>query len=225
MIMIYLALAKLLSFGHVVVEGIGFSASIMTWVFYALFSAIGAIILGFLVGILDGPKTAVSRIILSPIGQIALRALAFMTSSLVIEGFWISSWITALVLGILPGLAVSIASSRATKVANLMDADWNSHSALLSTPFPDIEKFFDSGWSDDGNSSYEHSSISEGGVVRYSRTLFRRKNPDDGRESGCEIIHDNGTTTVRGFGDGFEECYPQGLEGEKYGPDYFRRYR
>lgn len=223
MIMIYLALAKLLSFGHVVVKGIGFSASIMTWVFYILFSAIGAIILGILVRILDGPKTAVSRIILSPIGQIALWALAFMTSSLVIEGFWISSWVTALVLGILPGLAVSIASSRATKVVNLTDADWNSHSALLSTPFPDVEKFFNSGWSDDGSSSYEHSSTSEGGVVKHSRTLFRRKG-SDGRESGCEIIYDGDTTTVRGFGEGFEECYPQGLEGEKYGPDYFRRY-
>lgn len=223
MIMIYLALAKLLSFGHVVVKGIGFSASIMTWVFYALFSAIGAVILGFLVGILDGPKTATSRIILSPIGQIALWALAFMTSSLVIEGFWVSSWVTALVLGILPGLAVSIAISWATKVGSTMDGTWNSHSELLSTPFPDIEKFFDSGWSDDGSSSYEHSSTSEGGVVKHSRTLFRRKG-SDGRESGYEIVRDGDITTVRRFGDGFEECYPQGLEGEKYGPDYFRRY-
>ena len=225
MVMIYLALAKLMSFGRIVVTGIGFSASIMAWVFYALFFAIGAVILGILVGILNGPKTAVSRIILSPIGQIALWALAFMTSSLVIEGFWISSWVTALVLGILPGLAVSSAFSRATKVSNMMDATtWNSHSALLSTPFPDIEEFFDSGWSDDGNSSYEHSSTLEGGVVKHSRTLFRRKG-SDGRESGCEIIYDGDTTTVRGFGDGFEECYPQGLEGKKYGPDYFRRYR
>ena len=214
---VYLFLAELLSFGHVTVKGIGFSASVMTWVFYALFTAIGAVVLGILVWILGGPKTA-SRIILSPIGQIVLFALAFMASSWVIEGFWISGWLAALVLGILPGLTVARIFSLAAKVDKVASATWNDYPTSSRVPFPGVQEFFYSGWSDDG-SSYQYRSISEGGAVRRSKTFFRRTYPD-GRETGYESTRDGDTVNTRWFG---ENC-PQGLEGEKYGPDYFRRY-